>query len=140
MPKSETHIHIAPDGSIYEHSHEVEEVTYEDIVEEMLLHTHDHVKYHSHGPARGLSEKEQKAVLNRLSRATGHLESIRRMVEDGRDCTEILVQLAAVRSAINNTGKVILKDHIQSCMTDAVKSGNTAALTDLTEAIDRFMK
>ncbi len=44
------------------------------------------------------------AVINRLSRAIGHLEAVKRMVEEGRDCSEVLVQLAAVKSAINNTG------------------------------------
>ena len=50
---------------------------------------------------------ETKNVLNRLSRATGHLESIKKMVEEGRDCGDVLIQLAAVRSAINNVGRII---------------------------------
>ena len=81
-----------------------------------------------------------KAVINRLSRAIGHLESIRRMVEEGRDCSEVLIQLSAVKSAINNTGKVILQDHIQHCIVDAVKDGDMEALEELNKAIDRFMK
>ena len=79
-------------------------------------------------------------VINRLSRAIGHLESIRRMVEEGRDCSEVLIQLSAVKSAINNTGKVILQDHIQHCIVDAVKDGDMEALEELNKAIDRFMK
>ena len=63
-----------------------------------------------------------KAVLNRLSRAIGHLEAVRQMVEDGRDCADVLVQLAAVKSAINNTGKIILKDHINHCLIHAIIS------------------
>ena len=58
-------------------------------------------KKHSHSH----SHTQTKAVVNRLSRAIGHLESVKRMVEDGRDCTEVLIQLSAVKSAINNTGK-----------------------------------
>ena len=65
-----------------------------------------------------------KAVLNRLSRAIGHLESIKRMVEDGRDCSEVLIQLRRSNPAINNTGKVILQDHIEHCIVDAVESGD----------------
>ena len=61
-------------------------------------------KKHSHSH----SHTQTKAVVNRLSRAIGHLESVKRMVEDGRDCTEVLIQLSAVKSAINNTGKLIL--------------------------------
>ena len=62
------------------------------------------------------------------------------MVEDGRDCSEVLIQLSAVKSAINNTGKVILKEHIEHCMVEAVESGDHEAIEELTEAIDRFMK
>lgn len=119
----ERHTHTAPDGTVYEHTHKHE-------------HTeggkHVHVHAHTHA--------NTKAVLNRLSRAIGHLESIRRMVEDGRACSEVLVQLSAVKSAINNTGKVILKDHIEHCLVDAVECGDMEAIADLTEAIDRFMK
>ena len=96
---------------------------------------------HSHGPhGHHHSHEQTKAVLNRLSRAIGHLESIKRMVEDGRDCSEVLIQLSAVKSAINNTGKVILQDHIQHCIVDAVKDGDMEALEELNKAIDRFMK
>lgn len=84
--------------------------------------------------------ENSQAVINRLSRAIGHLESVKKMVEEGRDCSEILIQLAAVKSAINNTGKVILKDHINHCIVDAVETGNKKVLDDLTQAIDKFMK
>jgi len=116
------HTHIAEDGTVYEHTH----------------HEHDHGHGHDHGHTH--THTNTKAVLNRLSRAIGHLESIKRMVEEGRDCSEVLIQLSAVKSAINNTGKVILKDHIEHCMVDAVESGDHQAIVELTEAIDRFMK
>lgn len=81
-----------------------------------------------------------KAVVNRLSRAIGHLESVKKMVEDGRDCSEVLIQIAAVKSAINNIGKIILQDHINSCVVDAVETGNKKVLEDLNDAIDMFMR
>ena len=81
-----------------------------------------------------------QAVINRLSRAIGHLESVKRMVEDGKDCSEILIQIAAVKSAVNNVGKVILQDHINHCVMDAVETGNQKVLDDLSVAIDKFMK
>ena len=68
------------------------------------------------------------------------MESIRRMVEDGRDCSEVLIQLSAVKSAINNTGKIILQDHIEHCIVDAVENGDKEAIKELEKAIDRFMK
>lgn len=93
-------------------------------------HTHGH--HHEH--------TQTKAVLNRLSRAIGHLESVRKMVESGRDCTEVLIQLSAVKSAINNTGKILLQDHIEHCIVDAVENNDEKALMELRKAIDRFMK
>ena len=84
--------------------------------------------------------RRRKQFLNRLSRAIGHLESIKRMVEDGRDCSEVLIQLSAVKSAINNTGKIILQDHIEHCIVDAVEHGDKDAIKELERAIDRFMK
>ena len=81
-----------------------------------------------------------KAVVNRLSRAIGHLEAIRNMIEEGRDCSEVLTQIAAVKSAINNIGREVLKDHIQHCVVDAVMNGDQQVLDDLTVALDRFLK
>ena len=103
---------------------------------------HDHAYMHAHGIAHshGHVHENQKAVLNRLSRAIGHLEKVKRMVESGEDCSEVLIQLAAVRSALDNTGKVILKDHMRHCMVDAVAAGDQTAITDLCTAIDKFIK
>ena len=101
---------------------------------------YDHEHLHTHGIPHPHIHENQKAVLNRLARAIGHLEKVRRMVEDGSDCTDVLIQLAAVRSALDNTGKVILKDHMRHCMVDAVAAGNTAAVDDLCQAIDKLMK
>lgn len=103
---------------------------------------HDHAYLHAHGIAHshGHVHENQKAVLNRLARAIGHLEKVKRMVEEGVDCSEVLIQLAAVRSALDNTGKVILKDHMRHCMVDAVAAGDQDAIDDLCQAIDKFMK
>ena len=97
---------------------------------------------HSQGTAylHGHVHENQKAVVNRLARAIGHLEKVKRMVEAGDDCTEVLIQLAAVRSALDNTGKVILKEHMRNCMVDAVSAGDQDAIDDLCQAIDKFMK
>ena len=112
--EQKTHVHVLEDGTVVEHSHE------------------GHVHHHSHA--------HTKAVLNRMSRAIGHMESIKRMIEDGRDCSEVLIQLSAVKSAINNTGKIILQDHIEHCIVDAVEHGDKDAIKELEIAIDRFMK
>ena len=127
----ERHTHTAPDGTVYEHSHSHAHAHAHGAEE---AHSHEHAHNHTH------THTNTKAVLNRLSRAIGHMESIKRMVEDGRDCSEVLVQLSAVKAAINNTAKVILKDHIEHCLVDAVESGDHEAIEELTAAIDRFMK
>ena len=88
----------------------------------------------------GHVHKDQKAVINRLARAIGHLEKVKRMVEEGADCSDVLVQLAAVRSAIDNTGKVILQDHIRHCMVEAVAAGDEDAVEDLCIAIEKYIK
>ena len=80
------------------------------------------------------------AVVKRLSRAIGHLEAVKKMVEDGRDCAEVLTQLAAVKAAVNNTGKLILKDHLQHCVVEAVGHGDHASVEVFARAIDSFMK
>lgn len=86
------------------------------------------------------SHEHTENVIHRLSRAIGHLESVKSMVQEGRDCSEILIQISAVKSAVNNIGKIILKDHISHCVVDAVETGDQKTLVDLNEAIDRFMK
>ena len=111
-------------------------------MEEHIHHNDEHEHMHDHGIAHshGHVHENQKAVVNRLARAIGHLEKVKHMVEDGCDCSEVLVQLAAVRSALENTGKVILKDHMRHCMVDAVSAGDENAVNDLCDAIDKFMK
>lgn len=120
---------------IHEHQHEHQHSHDQDS-------PHNHAYCHAHGIAHTHNHvhENQKAVLNRLARAIGHLEKVKRMVEEGYDCSEVLIQLAAVRSALDNTGKVILKDHIRHCMVDAVAAGDETAVDGLCEAVDKFMK
>lgn len=108
---SHPHTHTDENGNVYEHSHP---------------------HHHSH--------QQTKAVMNRLRRAQGHLEAVYRMVERGDDCAEVLVQLSAVISALNGTGRAILKDHIAHCIVDAVEAGDESAVEALNDAIDRFMR
>ena len=126
----------------YLHEHNIPHVHHPDDVHDEAqahLHSHDHEHDHAHGAHPHVHENT-KAVLNRLSRAIGHLESVKKMVENGRDCSEVLIQIAAVRSAINNIGKVILQDHIQHCLVDAVENDDEQALDDLCQSIDKFIK
>lgn len=71
-------------------------------------------------------------MINRLSRIEGHVRSIKEMVDSGRDCSEILIQIAAVQSALQQTGKLILEEHLERCITEAVQDG------DQKEPLDKF--
>jgi len=89
----------------------------------MEQHTHEHTK----------------AVLNRMSRAIGHMNAVKKMIEDGRDCSDVLIQLSAIKSEITGVSKVILKDHIDHCIVDAVKENDEDAIENLKGAIDKLL-
>lgn len=93
---------------------------------------------HKHSP------EENARLVNRMARIIGHANSIKTMLEADRNCTEVLVQIAAVRSALNNLGKIILAEHIEECMMDALECDNDdekdEVLTDLMDAISKFVK
>lgn len=80
-----------------------------------------------------------KKVINRLTRLISHLEAVKKMAEDGRDCSEILTQIAAVMSALNGVGKIVLEDHIRNCPVDAANPENREALDKLLDAIDKYV-
>ena len=121
------HEHTHEHGHTHDHEHGHE-------------HTHFHTHGHEHGHGHTHDPAEVKSIINRLSRAIGHLESVKNMVAEGRDCSEVLVQLSAVRSAINNTGILILQSHINHCIIDAVQEGDMDAVVDLNNAIMRYFK
>lgn len=134
LDKTLTHEHMLQDGTIVKHAH-VQESNHND----ECYHGHTYSDSH-HSHTHTHTHQHTKAVLNRLSKLIGHLESVKHMVEDNRDCSEVLIQLAAVKSAINSTGKVILKEHIEHCIVDAIQEEDMKALEELNRAIDIFMK
>ena len=89
------------------------------------------MEQHTHG--------HTKAVLNRMSRAIGHMNAVKKMIEDGRDCSDVLIQLSAIKSEITGVSKVILKDHIDHCIVDAVKDNDEDAIENLKGAIDKLL-
>ncbi|MCU1806148.1 metal-sensing transcriptional repressor [Cytobacillus firmus] len=85
--------------------------------------------------------KHRKSIVNRLAKIEGHVRAIKKMTEEGRDCNDLLIQLSAVRSAVDSCGKLILKDHIEGCLNEAVKSGKEEEmLKQLNDSIDKFIK
>lgn len=130
MDHAYMHAHGVPHDHEYDHSYDHPQVKKE--LEEDHAHLTSHGHTHSHTQTR--------AVVNRLARAIGHLERVKAMVEEGRDCSEVLIQLAAVRSAINNTGKVVLKDHLEHCIVEAMENHDKATIDELNRAIEQFVK
>ncbi len=102
---------------------------------------HDHVhgdlgRDHGHSHPAGFS----KNTANRLARAIGHLEKTKRMVENEADCIEVMMQLLAVRAAIDSASRYILKEHINHCVVDAAQNGDQKVIEDLKKFIDSYLK
>lgn len=89
------------------------------------------MKHHHH------EHKHRQDADRRLSRIAGHIEAIRRMIREERDCPELLVQIGAVRAAIEQVGLVVLKDHLSACL-HSKRSKTT--LRDLSRALDQFVR
>ena len=107
-----------------------------------LIDKHEHIMadgtkiIHSHAH----THERTTAVIHRMSRLIGHLEATKRMIENGRDCSEVLLQLSAVDAAIKAVSKVILKDHMQHCIFEAVKENDNDAIEELTRTIEQFIR
>jgi len=97
-------------------------------------HAHEHSHSHTHSPA------EMRKIVNRLSRSIGHLEAVKRMIENGQDCSDVLIQLAAVKAEINNAGKALLKEHLEHCIVEAVEEQDKESIEKVNKAIDQFIR
>ena len=112
------HTHIDADGHVIVHTHEVHE---------------GHVHGHFHSP------EEKKKQLNRLARAIGHLNHVKSMIENDRDCAEVLIQISAVNSALRNLGKEIISEHMTHCITHAIEDGDMESVEEFQKAVQKFM-
>lgn len=88
---------------------------------------------HHHDPA------QKKRQLNRLSRIIGHLEYVKRLIEEDVDCSEVLNQIAASRSALSGLGKQIMNEHITHCIAHAIEDGDTHAIEEFQSTIEKFI-
>jgi len=87
----------------------------------------------SHGMA-------QKDVSDRLARAEGHLAAVRRMWDEGRGCTDVLTQIAAVRAALDKVARMVLEAHLETCLVRAIREGSgEQSLAELQEALARIL-
>ncbi|HIS04234.1 MAG TPA: metal-sensing transcriptional repressor [Candidatus Pullichristensenella avicola] len=79
------------------------------------------------------SQEAKKKLLNRLNRMIGQLGGIRKMVEEDRYCGDILMQVAAVQSALQALGYMMLQDHMETCVVEEIQNGNTAIVDEAIE-------
>jgi CsoR family transcriptional regulator, copper-sensing transcriptional repressor len=92
-----------------------------------MKHTHTHT--------------QTQKVVNRLAKIEGHVRSIKEMVQDGRDCPEVLIQVAAVQSALQQVGRVILEDHLEHCIIDAIQESNhNEPVEKFKDALAKFIR
>ena len=79
-------------------------------------------------------------LINRLSRIEGHIRAIKRMLKEGKPCPDVLIQLTAVKSAISGASRIVLEDHIESCLLDATASSTVGQeWQSLKEALDKYI-
>lgn len=122
------HNHSNSNGEVHTHSHA------SGTPDAVSRHAHEHSHSHTHSPA------EMRKIVNRLSRSIGHLEAVKRMIENGQDCSDVLIQLAAVKAEINNAGKALLKEHLEHCIVEAVEEQDKESIEKVNKAIDQFIR
>ena len=86
------------------------------------------------------SEKEYKDLVNRLSRIEGQVRGIKKMVENDAYCTDILVQVSAVNAALNSFNKVLLANHIRTCVASDIREGKEETIDELVATLQKLMK
>ncbi len=85
-------------------------------------------------------EKEYKDLINRLNRIEGQIRGIKNMVENSVYCPDILTQVSATRSALGSFSKVLLSNHIKSCVKNDIREGNDEVVDELVELLQKMMK
>jgi len=102
-------------------------------------HTHDHPHEHPHAHGHTHDPAEKKKQLNRLSRIIGHLEHIKGMIERDENCSDVLMQIAASKSALNGLGKSIINEHLAHCIVHAIEDGDFAEIEEFQKSIQKYI-
>ncbi|MBP5971235.1 metal-sensitive transcriptional regulator [Brasilonema sp. CT11] len=118
-------------------SEQDEDFLFEDTHKNNTQHLHKHedsVHAHVH------SEESLRRIVNRLSRIEGHVRGIKTMVQQSSPCPDVLLQIAAVRGALDRVARIVLDEHLTECIARAAKEGNIEVeLEQLKAALDRFL-
>ncbi|MCL6434880.1 MAG: metal-sensitive transcriptional regulator [Leptolyngbyaceae cyanobacterium HOT.MB2.61] len=113
-----------------------------DYLDDDHAHRHDSLvhEHSSSGHAHVHSEESLRRIVNRLSRIEGHIRGIKTMVQESRPCPDVLVQVAAVRGALDRVARIILDEHLTECIARAAMEGDIEAeIEELKTALDRFL-
>ena len=94
----------------------------------------------SSGKTKERDEKEYKDLMNRLKRIEGQVRGVERMLENNAYCTDILIQVSAVTSALNSFNKALLANHMRTCVVDRIRDGNDDVIDELVAALQKLMK
>ena len=109
-------------------STESDRLSYEDHKHQHSVHPHVH------------NEESLRNLINRLSRIEGHIRGVKTMIQESSPCPEVLIQIAAVRGALDRVARMILDEHLSECIARAAKDGNIdVEIEELKAALDRFL-
>lgn len=86
------------------------------------------------------TDNEYKELIHRLNRIEGQVRGIKRMVEEDAYCTDILVQVSAVNAALNSFNKVLLANHIRTCVADDIRAGKDETVDELVKTLQKLMR
>ena len=84
--------------------------------------------------------EEQKALLRRLKLAEGQIRGIQKMVEEDAYCVDVLTQVSAAKCSLNSFSKVLLGNHIKTCVADDIRNGSDEKTEELVELLQKLMK
>ncbi len=92
------------------------------------------------GKKKDRSEKEFKDLVNRLSRIEGQIRGIKRMLDEDCYCPDIMIQVSAANAALNSFNKVLLANHIRTCVADDIRNGNDDVIDELVTTLGKLMR
>ncbi len=95
---------------------------------------------HCSGKHKDRSDKEKRDLMNRLKRIEGQVRGVEGMLENDAYCTDILVQVSAITCALNSFNKVLLANHMKTCVADNIREGNDEIIDELVVTLQKLMK
>ena len=97
-----------------------------------MEHKHDHCK------TKNRDEAEKKAIFNRINRIEGQLRGIKQMIENNVYCDDVLIQVSAVTNSLRSLGRLLLENHIRTCVKDELQSGNDEIICELINSLSKL--